>query len=74
MLTWPVAGTPGVGEGYTVVVYLMGGTASVEHCYGTEDISRSDEVREYGPFELADPRSLDQIEDCLWQIARQPTF
>jgi hypothetical protein len=51
MLTWPVTGTPGVGEWYTVVVYLMGGTASVEHCYCTEDISRSDDVREYGPFE-----------------------
>jgi len=52
----------------------QGGTASVEHCYCTEDISRSDDVRAYGPFELADPKSLDQIEDCLRQIARPPTF
>ena len=28
-------------------------TASVEHCYCTEGISRSDDFREYGAFESA---------------------
>ena len=51
-----------------------GGTASVEHCFCTEDISRSDDLREYGPFELADPKSLDHIEDCLRRIAQSPAF
>jgi hypothetical protein len=73
MLTWPGAGTPGVGEGYTVVVYLRGGTASVERCSCTEDISRSDDVREYGPFELADPKSLDQKMDGLTCAAHEGT-
>jgi hypothetical protein len=74
MLTWPVAGTPGVGEWYTVVVYLTGSTASVEHCFCAEDTSRSDDVRQHGPFELADPKSLIRVKDCLRRIAQHLTF
>src|SRR5262245_38273444 len=74
LLAWPVAGEPGVGEWYTVAVFLWGDTATVEHCYCTEGVSRSDNTREYGPFEMADPKALDRIEECLRQIAQRPTF
>jgi hypothetical protein len=56
ILTWPVSGTPGVGEWFTAVVFLGEGTATIEHCYCTEGYSRSDDVRRYGPFAFADPR------------------
>jgi hypothetical protein len=74
MLTWPVAGTPGVGEWYEVAVSLTGNTLSIENCYYTEDISRSDDVRQCGQFDLNDPKVLDLIEDCFRQIAQHPTF
>jgi hypothetical protein len=74
MLTWPVAGEPGVGEWYTAVVFLWGDTATIEHCYCTEGVSRTDDTREYGPFEVADPQALEQIGECLRRIAEQPKF
>lgn len=71
---WPVSGTPGVGDWYTVVVSLSGDTITIEHWRWTKDINRSDDSQDYGPFELAAPESLDQVEECLRRIAQQPTF
>jgi hypothetical protein len=55
-------------------VYLWENTAAVEHCYCTEGISRSDDVRESGPFQLGDANAINELKACLERIARQPTF